>query len=73
MLSVQTYASELYARDPISNYVTAEAHSGYLENNPHNEFRSFDPIGDEGWKDPTDDELVMHGAPQALLLSLIHI
>lgn len=46
---VYTFASNLHKRNTVHDYVSEEAYQNYLKNNPHNEFRSFDPIEEGDW------------------------
>jgi hypothetical protein len=57
-VTVQTFASRLYNRDPREKYVSDEAYKGYLKDNAHNESRSYFPIEGDSWQDVEDDELV---------------
>jgi hypothetical protein len=43
-VTVQTFASRLYNRNPRESYVSDDAYKGYLRNNAHNESRSYFPI-----------------------------
>lgn len=43
-LSLYTFASTLYKRDTLDDYVTEAAYRRYLAENPHNEFRLFCPV-----------------------------
>ncbi|MBK8207561.1 MAG: hypothetical protein IPK87_12360 [Planctomycetes bacterium] len=56
--SIQTFASQLHARDKPEDYVDREAHQNYLKNNPHNEFRSAFPLTEGDWQDSDDSELL---------------
>jgi hypothetical protein len=57
-VTVQTFASRLYNRDPSENYVSDAAYKRYLKENAHNESRSYFPIDGDSWQDVEDDELV---------------
>ena len=50
-INVSTFASTLSARDPVTNYVSEEAHRNYLSNHPHDDARSFEPIEEGAWLD----------------------
>ena len=57
-LSIYTFASTLYKRDTLDDYVTEAAYHRYLAETPHNEFRLFCPVKHvTGW-DPENPESV---------------
>ena len=64
-VTVQTFASRLYNRDPREKYVSESAYKAYLKNNPHNESRSYFPIEGDHWQDIENDEWVAAQAQQA--------
>ncbi len=57
-LSVITISSKLNARNKPSDYVSDEAYTSYLKNNPFWEMRTFWPISNEDWLDKDNPELV---------------
>lgn len=57
-LSIVTISSKLYNRDNPSNYVSEEAYSNYLKNNPYWETRNVWPISDDDWIDEENPEFV---------------
>lgn len=65
-LQVATLASRLHARDPVTSYVTPEAHAKYLAENPHNDARFFEPVDEGDWQD--DDEQQVAQSATSLLL-----
>ena len=48
-IHVYTFGSRLHSRERVEDYVTPEAHSAYLANNPNNESRFFRPIDEGAW------------------------
>ena len=66
-LSVHTFSSRLRDRDKPGQYVKRSAYDAYLRDNPHNEVRTFHPIGGDDWQDEEDPELVSEDAMQVLL------
>jgi len=66
-LSVYSFASRLRDRDKPGQYVKRAAYDAYLRDNPHNEVRTFHPIGGDDWQDEEDPELVSADAMQVLL------
>lgn len=61
-IHIYNFASRLYNRDPVDNYVNREAYENYLSNNPHNDSRYIYPIDEGKWQDPENDEFVAEGA-----------
>ena len=55
---IYTFSSNLYNRDPESNYVTKDAYDNYLRNNPCNESRFIYPIDNDDWLDDENPEKV---------------
>jgi hypothetical protein len=66
-LTVHTFGSRLRDRDKPDQYVNRKAYEAYLRDNPHNEVRSFFPIGEDDWQDSEDGELVSEDAMQVTL------
>jgi hypothetical protein len=66
-VTVHTFASRLRDRDKPDQYVNRKAYEAYLRDNPHNEVRTFHPIGDDDWQDAEDVELVSEDAMQITL------
>jgi len=55
---IQTFASRLHDRDRPEKYINSTAYAMYLENNPHNEFRSIWAIEEGAWLDSEDGEFI---------------
>lgn len=58
-LSIVTISSKPHNRDQTSNYVSADAYSNYLKNNPYWEMRNVWPISNEDWLDDENPEFVV--------------
>lgn len=57
-LSIQTFASTPVNRKGPSEYVSFEAWQQYVNNNPHNEYKSFYSIENEDWLDEENYQYV---------------
>jgi len=66
-LTVHTFASRLRDRGKPDRAVSRKVTDAYLRDNPHNEVRTFHPVGDDDWQDAEDLELVSEDAMQVLL------
>lgn len=64
---IQTFASRLYDRRTVADYVSQEAFEAYLANNPNNEFRSIFPIEEGSWQDAENGEFVDERASEILV------
>ncbi|MGB7281045.1 MAG: hypothetical protein WBE13_02190 [Candidatus Acidiferrum sp.] len=64
---IYTFASTIHNRHSPENYKDRSAHDRYLENNPHNEFRSAFPLDGDGWIDVERDEVVAEDARELVV------
>lgn len=61
---IYTFASRLHDRDAPGAYKNREGYERYLAGNPHNDSRFIFPIGEGGWQDAEDREIVAEGAKE---------
>lgn len=66
-VGVYTFGSRLRGRTPADEFNTPQAYERYLDSNPFNEMRTFEPIAEGSWQNDDDRELVATDAAQLIL------